>query len=100
MKILAILTLLTLTAFVQAEEKVYLDSRNLSFNEQGIFLKSKECFFELPFVCFDYATRSFYLNDNQKAGVTIVKCGACRLNTWWVEKNCCLNGNDCPYYCY
>ncbi len=99
--ILVVMSFLAITTYAQADEdsRIYLPRENLTFSSEGIFLQSGKCTLLLPVVGFDYACQQFYLAENIKQGVTIIKCGACTRITWWVEKHCCLNCN-CWYYCY
>lgn len=103
MKISRLLTftfvVFTSLLFAEENERVYIKAKNLIFNENGIFFKLKCRSIELSTISYDYAAQNYYLQPDIHSGKTFVRCGYCRLNTWWVEKNCCLN-DPCPYYCF
>jgi len=97
MKTAILVSLLSLSAFSYAEEKLYLPLDQLSFTENGIFLGKDGCILQLPAVGYD--SRGYYLASDSKNGITFVECYNCGLITWWVEEHCCYN-RDCVRYCF
>lgn len=81
-----------------ANERVYLEPKELSFREEGIFLKVEGCDIPLSSISYDYCAQKFYIFADNR--VTLIWCSYCGNQTYWVEERCCLSrGYDCIWEC-
>lgn len=86
----------TLHAGDDDSEKQFIDARNLSINEHGIFVSIENEMIPLDSISYDYSAKSYYVSKNE---VRLVKCPCCGHHTYDPATRKCYY-DRCPYYPY